>query len=662
MAPPEKCTKCGKEKQQDFSGSLTQWVALCRCALIEPNSDQSESGLEEAKKNTISICLNCGKRIGAGRSGTFTQWIFRSDLCACEKPEPVERSIKALSTGEFEQAHFDIENFDEIETDETNFPLERFAPIEVISSNSNSTIYLAVDKLLRTRVAIKLVSVFKQENLVRFQKEVRALAGLSHPGLVKVLDFAERNGTPYMVMEYVDGVSLKEYLKQNERLEPEDVLVLGISLCQTLAYCHAKNVLHRDIKPGNVLIGEEENSKLRVKLVDFGLASIIDDNKSQGSTVAGTPLYMAPDSGMGLTYDERSDLYSFGCLLFELFTGEPPYKEGNPLMLLKQHAEAEIPTPSSRLSEEAKSSDSFKSLGKGLDELLIKCLAKSPQDRFQTMEELKSSLIALQEQKQNQKKDDFLEILKKPDSRLQNALPPETKTTEKHRSLKPLALVVVSLIGMVIITGSILLSRQGPEEETNILSPEVRSHVEEVDLADEYPIDSWMAHTVALGGVGQGTRTLMFTGPDLNDEQMRRLARKVLYLRKLGLNDCTSVKAESVAFFLSHVRTEEIFLANANCTPAFIKATAGAKIMQSLRLENATPDCVLAIPKGNATLKKIEFIKCDVDDIFIDSLKSLKGEKLEAIVLNQCRLAPGALSKIKGSLHGAEVLVKEEEQ
>ena len=100
MAPPEKCTKCGKEKQQGFSGSLTQWVALCRCALIEPNSDQSESGLEEAKKSTISICLNCGKRIGAGRTGTFTQWIFRSDLCACEKPEPVERSIKALSTGE----------------------------------------------------------------------------------------------------------------------------------------------------------------------------------------------------------------------------------------------------------------------------------------------------------------------------------------------------------------------------------------------------------------------------------------------------------------------------------------------------------------------------------------------------------------------------------
>ena len=373
----ENCGKCGRPVSEEFSGSLTQWVALCRCKLL---------GADDVSGNTIQVCLHCGKLLRSGRSGTFTQWIFRSDVCKCENPEVIERPIKDLSDDEFKNSAVDLSSLVEIEVDETKFPLERFAPLELISTTCESKIYLSVDRLLGTRVAIKALSVYRPEETIRFQKEVKALAGLSHPGLVKVFDFAEKNGAPYMVMEYVEGGSLRQFLKLNKFLSAKDAQEVMNKLCRIISHCHSNGIFHRDIKPENVLLSDNEGN-LELKLVDFGLASNFNTDSKINDTVVGTPLYMAPDVANGREYDARSEVYSLGCVMFELLTGDPPYEADRPLNLLKLHAEAQIPSLSSRMHE----SD----FDPRLDEILARCLAKDPDERYQSVDELLSDINAL---------------------------------------------------------------------------------------------------------------------------------------------------------------------------------------------------------------------------------------------------------------------------
>ncbi|MBI1270963.1 protein kinase [bacterium] len=653
-----KCNLCGKEKRQGFSGSLTQWVSLCFCDVYEPESKQFSSNPEEQKKNTIKICLDCGKRIGAGRTGTFTQWIFRSDICNCENPQPIARSIKALSDAEFKQAHLDSGNFIEIALEEANFPMQRFAPLEVINTNPNSTIYLAVDRLLGTRVAIKMVSEFNPDNLIRFHKEVRALASLTHPGLVKVLDFAENNGTPYMVMEFIDGISLGSLLKLKGRLNKTDSIAIVIALCEALSYCHSNKVLHRDIKPDNILICEGEQD-FRLKLVDFGLASFANTTKVMTTKVAGTPLYMAPDTGKGLAYDERSDLYSVGCLLFELLTGEPPYNENNPLALLKKHAEAEIPIPSVRISN----ADDKKEVEESLDDLVVKCLAKSPDDRFQSIEELRSALTRIASLSHHPVTAEHKGVDEgAANERLDRDAFASTNKNMRSSSM-PYFFIGLSLLGLVIVYELINLSRRAPVEEANILAPDVRNHLIKVDLSDEYPVDSWMSHNFALHFVRQDTRDLMFNGPDLTDEQVRWLATRKLFLERFGLNDCTSIKPESIEYFLSRIKMEEIFLGKANCSPAFIKALAPNIALESLRLKNATPECIRSIPENLEKLTKLEFIKSEVNGDFTKALAERKKfHRLETITFSQCRIDSGAMKQIKKLFPNTKVIVNQGEQ
>lgn len=656
-----KCSLCGKEKRQGFSGSLTQWVSLCHCEAYESESGQISGKAEDQKTFTIKICLDCGKRIGAGRTGTFTQWIFRSDICKCDNPQPVARSVKTLSDEEFKQAHLDYGNFSEIALDEANFPRQRFAPLEVIDANPNSTIYLAVDRLLRTRVAIKMLCKFNPDNLIRFQKEVRALANLSHPCLVKVLDFAENKGTPYMVMEFVDGISLGNMLKLKGRLNKADSLSIVIALCEALSYCHSNKVLHRDIKPDNILICKEEaeESNFRLKLVDFGLASFTDTEKMVTTEVAGTPLYMAPDPGKGLVYDERSDLYSVGCLLFELLTEEPPYNEGNSLTLLKQHAEAEIPKPSTRISN----ADAKKEVEDSLDDIVVKCLAKSPEDRFQSIEELRLALIRIAAPDEHPDTPEHKMVDEGSAETTQyNAV--DTATNQnKTRALLPLLFLGMALVLVVMIYRYIDLTRSKPVEEANILSADVRRHVEKVDLADEYPIDSSMSHNFAIGAVGQGTRDLMFNGPELTDEQVRWLAARSLFLKRFGLNDCTSVKPESIEYFLTRKKVEEIFLGKSNCSPPFLKVLASCPALKSLRLENATPECIRSIPKNLNQLSKLEFIKSEVNEDFMKALAERKEfRRIGSMKFSQCLIAPGIMKRIEKLFPNSKIVINQGEQ
>lgn len=372
----EICPTCHQPKEPKTSGRMTQWIAACNCALIQPDVvDQVP---------TINICANCGKRIERGRSGSFTQWVFRTDTCDCDRPQAVQ------ITGNREQVEV-IEDDDPepLPLSAESFPVDRYKPLLELGGGMAGAVYLCRDLLLNKKVAVKTLRQLNAEQLVSFQAEARSTSKLVHPGIIQVLDFgATESGEPYMVMEYIDGMSLDQLLIQNGALEAGLAKKIVRTLCDALSVAHENGIFHRDIKPSNVLIRSTEGSGLEIKLIDFGLAHMDKDAQKstlfQGRTVVGTPGYMSPDQVMGSTFDSRAEVYSLGCLLFELLTGRLPFVGETALETLYMHANHKPP----RLADVAPDAH----FPESLEAIVAKCLEKQPEERYQSTEQLSKTL------------------------------------------------------------------------------------------------------------------------------------------------------------------------------------------------------------------------------------------------------------------------------
>lgn len=373
----EICPTCHQPKEPKTSGRMTQWIAACNCALIQPGVvDQVP---------TINICANCGKRIERGRSGSFTQWVFRTDTCDCERPQAVQ------ITGNREEQVEVIEEDDPepLPLSRESFPVDRYKPLVELGGGMAGAVYLCRDLLLNKKVAVKTLRQLNAEQLVSFQAEARATSKLVHPGIIQVLDFgATESGEPYMVMEYIDGMSLDQLLIQNGALEAGLAKKIVRTLCDALSVAHENGIFHRDLKPSNVLIRSTEGTGLEIKLIDFGLAHMDKEAQKstlfQGRTVVGTPGYMSPDQVMGNTFDSRAEVYSLGCLLFELLTGRLPFVGETALETLYMHANHKPP----RLADVAPDSH----FPESLEEIVAKCLEKHPEERYQSTEQLSKAL------------------------------------------------------------------------------------------------------------------------------------------------------------------------------------------------------------------------------------------------------------------------------
>ncbi len=214
----------------------------------------------------------------------------------------------------------------------------------------------------------------------RFDREARALNGLDHPHLIRMLDYGLFEGTPYLVMELLEGVPLDRLLESRE-LEPMMALDLGVQVVAALAHAHSKGVLHRDLKPANVFVAVLPGGLLHPKLLDFGLARFQDRERwgshatlTEEGTILGTPTYMAPEQGFGARTDERSDVYSAGVLLFELLTRRPPFVAQSRSSLVRAHALEPPPDPSEVRPELV--------LTEELRSVLSVALAKRGRDRY----------------------------------------------------------------------------------------------------------------------------------------------------------------------------------------------------------------------------------------------------------------------------------------
>jgi tetratricopeptide (TPR) repeat protein len=261
--------------------------------------------------------------------------------------------------------------------------VRRYQIIEELGRGGMGVVYKVRDTTLDRVVAYKVLPPQVQGNpkaIELFLREAKAAARLSHPNIVAIYDAAEENGEYFIVMEFVEGKSLKEMVEKQGPLPVRAGTMISVQLFKGLAYAHDKGIIHRDIKPANLLWASRER---QVKITDFGLARAFEEGKGTLTQMTGTPFYMAPEQIVGGAVDHRVDLYSAGATLYELFTGTVPFREGD---VLYHHVHT-APRPPRELNT---------AIPNSLSDLILRCLEKKPEARFASvenaLEELKRTL------------------------------------------------------------------------------------------------------------------------------------------------------------------------------------------------------------------------------------------------------------------------------
>ncbi len=257
----------------------------------------------------------------------------------------------------------------------------RYRIVRKLGSGGMADVYLAEDEELGRRVAIKILNDrhANDESFVeRFRREAKNAAGLSHPNIVSIYDRGEAEGTYYIAMEYLEGRSLKELVVARGPLPIGDAIEFTRQVLAALRFAHRKGVVHRDIKPHNVMADADG----RLKVTDFGIARAGVSQMTEAGSIIGTAQYLSPEQARGAAVDQRSDLYSVGIVLYETLTGTVPFTGDSPVEIAMRHL-SDTPRPPSLERPE---------IPPDLDMVVLRALAKNPDDRFQTAEEMDTEL------------------------------------------------------------------------------------------------------------------------------------------------------------------------------------------------------------------------------------------------------------------------------
>jgi eukaryotic-like serine/threonine-protein kinase len=266
---------------------------------------------------------------------------------------------------------------------------DRYELGEILGFGGMSEVHLARDVRLHRDVAVKVLRADLARDpsfYLRFRREAQNAAALNHPAIVAVYDTGEAetpNGPlPYIVMEYVDGVTLRDIVHTDGPIEPKRAIEIIADACQALNFSHQHGTIHRDVKPANIMISKSG----AVKVMDFGIAKALADagnSVTQTAAVIGTAQYLSPEQARGETVDARSDVYSLGCVLYEILTGEPPFIGDSPVAVAYQHVREDPVPPSTRHG----------GISPELDAVVLKALTKNPENRYQSAAEMRTDLI-----------------------------------------------------------------------------------------------------------------------------------------------------------------------------------------------------------------------------------------------------------------------------
>ena len=258
----------------------------------------------------------------------------------------------------------------------------RYEIEDLLGQGGMARVFRGQDKVLGRTVAVKVLSpqfAGDDQFVARFRREAQAAAALNHPNIVSVYDTGDQGDVHYIVMEYVEGRTLRDVIRQDGPLLPERASEIAQAVARALAAAHEGGLVHRDIKPGNIMLTRDGE----VKVMDFGIArSSTGDTLTQTAAILGTASYLSPEQAQGAAVDARSDIYSLGCVLYEMLTGRPPFTGDSPVSIAYKHVR-EDPVPPSQLNGD---------VPEDMEAVVIKAMAKNQDNRYQTADEMREDL------------------------------------------------------------------------------------------------------------------------------------------------------------------------------------------------------------------------------------------------------------------------------
>jgi serine/threonine-protein kinase len=341
---------------------------------------------------------------------------------------------------------------------------DRYELISEIARGGMADVYLARDSKLDRPVALKVLSpeLSRDPSFVeRFRREAQSAAGLNQPNIVGIFDWGQEHGTSFIVMEYIDGQTLRDLIQRDGTVAPAQIADIGADIAAALSFAHQNGVVHRDVKPGNVLI----TTAGQVKVTDFGIAraSGSNDGLTRTGAVMGTATYFSPEQAQGLAVDGRSDVYSLGVVLYEMATGQPPFTGDSPVSTAYKHVREDV-VPPSRLVPQIPAE---------LERVILTCLAKDPADRYQSADDVRADLLRFRRGQQVVGNPVTAMVTTVPDStQVAAAVPPTavrpvttapTGPPEKKRR-GPVIAVVILLLALVGVVGWLLISQLGGDD------------------------------------------------------------------------------------------------------------------------------------------------------------------------------------------------------
>lgn len=255
--------------------------------------------------------------------------------------------------------------------------------LSFIESGGMSNVFKAKHKFLDRHCVLKIMLPDSQNptSMTRFKREAKIVSRLNHPNICSVYEYLlDKSGHPVIVMEFLDGIALDRLLDASEFLSPVDSVYISMSILRALGYAHKLDIIHRDIKPGNVMVLGDPDENYDVKLLDFGIAKSLDPKSlsiqlTRTGEVFGTPLYLSPEQCLEQEIDNRSDIYAMGCFLYTILTGSPPFLNPNPVEVMKMHLSNPIDFSETNIAP-------------SLQEVILKATGKKKDDRYQNAEEM----------------------------------------------------------------------------------------------------------------------------------------------------------------------------------------------------------------------------------------------------------------------------------